>query len=113
MIPLLCTVRGCGEALANEGRALRCARGHAFDRARSGYANLLQPQDRRSARPGDRREAVLARRRLLERGAGDALFGALASLASALPAGARALDVGCGEGTHLGRLAERFPLEAS
>ncbi len=112
-IPLLCTVRGCAQPLVRESRGLRCANDHAFDFARSGYANLLQPQDRRSPRPGDRKEAVLARRRLLESGHGDALFDALCSAAAPLPASARVLDVGCGEGSHLGRLAERLPIDGS
>ena len=113
MISLRCTVRGCGLPLESEGRALRCARGHAFDRARSGYANLLQPQDRRSARPGDRKEAVLARRRLLDQGHAAPLSEALLSLARSFGPGARVLDVGCGEGAHLGRLAGRLRIEGA
>jgi hypothetical protein len=34
------------------------ARGHSFDIARSGYINLLQPQERRARRPGDATDAV-------------------------------------------------------
>jgi 23S rRNA (guanine745-N1)-methyltransferase len=113
VISLLCTVRGCGLPLDEEEGTLRCLRGHSFDRARSGYANLLQPQDRRSARPGDRKEAVLARRRLLEQGYAGAILESLAALVGSLPPGARVLDVGCGEGTHLGRLASRLEIEAS
>ena len=104
MIQLLCTVRGCTLPLAREERVLRCARNHSFDLAGSGYANLLPPQDRRSARPGDRNEAVLARRSLAERGYGAPLFERLLALSTGLPTGATVLDVGCGEGTHLGRL---------
>lgn len=44
-VALLCPVRGCGAPLARSGRALACLRGHGFDLARSGYTNLLQPQD--------------------------------------------------------------------
>ena len=44
----------------------------AFDVARSGYVNLLQPQDKRSKTPGDTPEAVAARRRFLDRGHADA-----------------------------------------
>ena len=50
---LLCPVRDCRMALPREERRLLCPRGHSFDVARSGYINLLQPQDRRSKRPGD------------------------------------------------------------
>src|SRR5947199_10671655 len=65
---LLCTVRECRAALVREERRAVCERGHSFDVARSGYLNLLQPQDRRSRHPGDSAEAVAARRRVIERG---------------------------------------------
>lgn len=113
MITLLCTVRGCALPLDEKGRTLRCSKGHSFDVARSGYANLLQPQDRRSSQPGDRKEAVLARRRLLESGYGSPLFDRLLSVAQDLHPAPSVLDVGCGEGTHLGRLASRLNIECS
>jgi 23S rRNA (guanine745-N1)-methyltransferase len=104
---LICPVRGCGEPLTRTPRTPRawaCRRGHAFDLARSGYVNLLQPQDRRSAQPGDPPEAVAARRRLLDAGYGEPLLAALrAEIAGlGLPADAAILDVGCGEGYYLG-----------
>jgi 23S rRNA (guanine745-N1)-methyltransferase len=111
---LRCTVRGCTEALTRDGEALRCARGHRFDRAREGYWNLAQPQDRRSTRAGDRDEATAARRRWLERGFADGLAAAIASRidARALPEGAVAVDLGCGEGTLTARLLAGRGLEA-
>lgn len=98
---LACTVRGCGAPLRVEGATLVCARSHAFDRAREGYWSLLQPQDRRSAEPGDRAEAAEARRRWLARGFADGLIATLARLVDTLglPPGACAVDAGCGEGT--------------
>jgi 23S rRNA (guanine745-N1)-methyltransferase len=63
-----CTVRGCGEPLKLDDRAATCPRGHHFDRAKAGYWNLLQPQDRRSLEAGDRKEVAAARRRLFEAG---------------------------------------------
>jgi 23S rRNA (guanine745-N1)-methyltransferase len=103
---LICPVRGCGEPLTRGERAWACPRRHAFDVARSGYVNLLQPQDRRSAQPGDPAEAVAARRRLLDAGYGEPLLAALREeiAALALPREAAVLDVGCGEGYYLGRL---------
>ena len=62
---LICPVRGCGLALTRDEKRAFCSRGHSFDVARSGYINLLQPQDRRSKEPGDTKEAVAARRRLM------------------------------------------------
>lgn len=107
MTPALrCTVRDCEGALSRVDRQLVCAKGHAFDRAREGYWNLLQPQDRKSKTPGDNDVVVLARRLWLERGFTDGLATLLSSrLDSAeLPEGAVAVDVGCGEGTLTARL---------
>ena len=107
MIPALrCTVRGCTGALVWEDAQLRCPLGHAFDRGREGYWNLLQPQDRRSLKPGDSDDAVLARRRWLARGFADGLALVLSSRieAAGLADGAVLVDVGCGEGTLTARL---------
>src|SRR5947207_12555266 len=101
MPQLLCTVRDCRAPLAREERRAVCARGHSFDIARSGYINLLQPQDRRSREPGDSAEAVAARRRLFERGITKPIDDAIASMVH----GETILDAGCGEGHILGILA--------
>lgn len=92
-------------------RSLVCPQGHSFDLARSGYCNLLQPQDRRSKNPGDSRTAVEARRRLLDAGYGAALLAALEEEVARRP-GAAVLDVGCGEGYYLGSLAAGIGIEA-
>jgi 23S rRNA (guanine745-N1)-methyltransferase len=94
---LLCTVRGCQEALVCDEKRCVCRNSHSFDIARSGYINLLQPQDRRSRNPGDSKEAVAARRRFLERGFAQPLIDAVAALVTDGPV----LDVGCGEGRQL------------
>jgi 23S rRNA (guanine745-N1)-methyltransferase len=101
-VRLACTVRGCALPLSHEGASvLRCARGHAFDRAREGYWNLLQPQDRRSREAGDSRSALEARRRWLARGLSDPLLPAAADLAQLerLAPHAVVADLGCGEGS--------------
>lgn len=112
-VSLLCPVRHCGNPLTREDRAFRCPRGHSFDVARSGYCNLLQPQDSRSKHPGDPKEAVLARRRFLEAGHGDFLRTALLETFDALSLLHRpaVLDVGCGEGFFLGNLAREREIE--
>ena len=95
MVTLLCTVRACRQPLLREERRYVCARKHSFDIARSGYVNLLQPQDKKSLTPGDTREAAMSRRRFLERFWSAAAMPPLSVRADAL------LDVGCGEGTYL------------
>jgi len=85
--------------LAREAGRVICPRGHSFDVARSGYINLLQPQQRRSRNPGDSAEAVAARRRFLDRGHAEPLLSAIRAM---LPPAESILDAGCGEGYYLG-----------
>lgn len=108
---LLCPVRDCRLLLERAGRRMVCAHGHSFDIARSGYLNLLQPQQRRSRQPGDTAEAVAARRRLHDRGVTRPLLEAIQEM---LDASARdaVLDAGCGEGFYLGSLALRTGFDA-
>jgi len=107
---LLCTVRNCHLPLAREDRRVVCARGHAFDIARRGYINLLQPQERRSRKPGDSAEAVAARRRFLDRGHAEPLLSAIRAM---LPDGQEILDAGCGEGYYLGSLGRGSGIDIS
>jgi len=108
---LLCPVRGCHKALARGERQLLCPQGHSFDVARSGYINLLQPQDRRSKQPGDTKAAVLARRRLHDRGVSEPLLHAGAEMMAASDSDI-VLDAGCGDGFYLGTLARQIGFDA-
>lgn len=101
---LLCTVRDCRRPLVREGKRLVCALGHSFDLARSGYVNLLQPQERRSRQPGDTKAAVIARRRLHDAGVTAPLLRAIAEQLH-LTVADIVLDAGCGDGFYLGSLA--------
>jgi len=114
--PLVCPVRACGRPLTRSpgGESLACAAGHAFDVARRGYINLLQPQDKRSRRPGDSRESILARRRIAEAGldppiAEEALR-AIGGLA--LDRRPDVLDVGCGDGAFLAEISASLSIAA-
>jgi 23S rRNA (guanine745-N1)-methyltransferase len=95
LVELLCTVRTCHQPLTRDGRSYVCANRHTFDLARSGYLNLLQPQDRKSKEAGDSAAAVQARRRFLDAGHAAPL-----------------LDVGCGEGHHLAAFRAAYEVEA-
>jgi 23S rRNA (guanine745-N1)-methyltransferase len=108
---LVCPVRDCRLPLVRNGSRLLCERGHSFDVARSGYINLLQPQDRRSNQPGDTVAAVRARRRLHDRGVTGPLLDAIAELLCPSPAEV-VLDAGCGDGFYLGSLAHRLGFSA-
>jgi 23S rRNA (guanine745-N1)-methyltransferase len=105
-VPVACTVRGCGQPLARERRRVVCPSGHAYDIARSGYLNLLQPQDRRSREAGDARDVVQARAAVIAAGVGRALFARVAEIGAAcLPADGVVVDLGSGTGDALGALA--------
>ncbi len=107
--PLLCTVRGCDEPLQRCDRSLVCPRGHSFDVARSGYINLLQPQDRRSRRPGDARRAIEARAGLFKAGVGQSLTNAVVQELRALSLQGTPpliVDLGSGSGDLLAHVAQ-------
>jgi len=104
MFQLRCTVRNCNSTLKPQDNELVCSSGHHFDRAKEGYWSLIQPQDRKSTKPGDTDTAVLARHRWLERGYADELIKFLApwttkALTCSKSHEPRILDLGCGEGS--------------
>ncbi len=104
---LLCPVRNCRLELVREDRRVFCSHGHSFDVARSGYINLLQPQERRSKQPGDTAAAVAARRGLHDQGVTEPLLRGVEDIL--VPKSSDiVLDAGCGEGFYLGSLARQF-----
>jgi 23S rRNA (guanine745-N1)-methyltransferase len=108
---LVCSVRGCHLPLLREERRMVCPRGHSFDIARSGYINLLQPQERRAKHPGDTADGVAARRRLHDRGVTEPLRLAIAE-AMAATSGDIVLDAGCGDGFYLGAIQRETHFDA-
>jgi 23S rRNA (guanine745-N1)-methyltransferase len=88
-----------------------CPRKHSFDIARSGYINLLQPQERRAKEPGDTAEAIAARRRLHDWGFTEQQRVAIAEAIAATPDDV-VLDAGCGDGFYLGALQRETGFEA-
>ena len=109
-LTLLCPVRNCRLPLERNDRTYVCASRHSFDVARSGYVNLLQPQDRKSKSPGDTAEAVAARRRFFEAGHVQPLVDAIVR-ALPLRADDALLDAGCGEGHHLDAFRHAYGIE--
>lgn len=97
----------CRESLnttaAGTGRALRCPRGHSFDVARQGYADLSAGRLRHA---GDTAAMVAARDTFLAAGHFDAISAALAAYA---PAEGLVVDVGAGTGRHLAAVLDRAP----
>ena len=108
---LLCSVRGCHLGLVRDVRRMVCPRKHSFDIARSGYINLLQPQERRAKQPGDTADAISARRRLHDRGFTERQRLAIAEAIAATPDD-KVLDAGCGDGFYLGTLQRETGFDA-
>ena len=92
----------CGQPLDVGQNPARCPAGHCYDRARSGYWNLLPPSGRRSKQPGDNREMIAARRQFLDSGRYLPLARMTAETAlEGLASPAAILDAGCGEGYYI------------
>jgi 23S rRNA (guanine745-N1)-methyltransferase len=104
--PLACTVRECGLFLERRGHTYVCARRHSYDIARTGYVNLLQPNDRRSLAAGDSADAIAARSRLLRDGVGRSILEVVAAEVTGL-GGDVAVDLGCGSGELLAAIHDR------
>lgn len=99
-----------GAPLMASAAALRCAHGHAYDRAREGYVNLLLPQHKASRDPGDSAVMVASRRRVLDSGVYDPIARRMFECVRAMSARiakddvVRIVDAGCGEGRTLDKL---------
>lgn len=91
----------CGKSLSKTESGLRCENGHCFDRAKSGYYNLLLPQKGKQKFHGDNPLMVNARREFLEKGYYAPLREALMeSVQRYGEAESLLLDCGCGEGYY-------------
>ncbi|GAA4869725.1 putative RNA methyltransferase [Saccharopolyspora cebuensis] len=97
----------CAAELTRADGGLRCARGHAFDIARQGYASLLSAGSRTGT--GDTAAMVAARTAFLDAGHYAPIADAVARLVAALDTGGTLLDVGAGTGHHLSRALAELP----
>lgn len=105
----------CGAGLTRTGSALHCARGHAFNVARQGYASLLPKKAHGEG--GDTAAMVQARADFLAAGhfadlADEVADTAAEAIAAAAAAGARAgcvVESGAGTGYYLARVLDALP----
>ncbi len=106
MPPFICPI--CGKPLKQEEKAYCCPGRHNFDRAKSGYVNLLPIKGKHSKMPGDNKLMVVARQNFLGEGYYLSLCRSLCeSVMAHLPKNGReitALDAGCGEGYYTSHL---------
>lgn len=103
---LLCPV--CGGALEADEKTYRCEKGHSFDRARSGYVNLMPPAPG-GKRHGDDKLMVKARTDFLNKGFYDPLSQAVADRVERFSGeNVHIVDAGCGEGKYTADVLARL-----
>ena len=87
----------CKKPLEKKGKSYLCPSAHCFDLAKQGYVNLLSVKEKSSLDPGDNKEMILSRRKVLDRGyyrvIGDKIKEIFKKIAPK-----KVLDLGCGEG---------------
>lgn len=98
----------CAEKLDISGKCYRCAGGHSFDMARSGYVNLLLSKHIGKTVHGDNKLMVQARRKFLDSGYYTPLAVSLCDTVEKYFHGGVLLDAGCGEGYYTSKVAERL-----
>ena len=108
---LICPV--CGRALCLFGNSFYCENKHCFDRAKSGYVNLLLANAKHSKIPGDNKLMVNARTSFLDQGYYTPLADALCSEIKYIVQknqwkNCDLLDAGCGEGYYTNQLYQRI-----
>ncbi len=104
MTKFICPI--CKEPLTGD-RSLRCSGNHCFDRAKSGYVNLLSGK---GGNHGDPKEMVLARKSFLDKGFYEPLRNNIADTVKAVTENnGTVLDCGCGECYYTDKIAELLP----
>ena len=100
----------CKRALTEQHRTLCCESGHSFDKARSGYVNLLRSQQSSAKRHGDDKRMLAARRDFLNGGFYKGLCDLLCRTVcnNTTPDGVL-LDAGCGEGYYTASVKQALP----
>lgn len=98
----------CANPLEQKDQRWLCTQQHSFDIARHGYVNLLLAQHKKSKAPGDTKEMVDARLRVLNshlyQPISDWLNQWIIDLVVENPNPLQIADIGCGEGYYTQRL---------
>lgn len=94
----------CGKPLEQQVKSYCCSNRHNFDRAKSGYVNLLPIKGKHSKVPGDNKLMVAARQEFLNEGYYLPLCKRLCEVVAAhlakIDGEITILDAGCGEGYY-------------
>ncbi|HNZ98391.1 putative RNA methyltransferase [Ruminococcus sp.] len=98
----------CGQKLDISGNSYICPKRHSFDRAKSGYVNLLLSKHMGKTVHGDNKLMVQARRNFLDKGYYKPLCDALRTAVTEYFSGGTIIDAGCGEGYYTGAIIEQF-----
>lgn len=112
MFSFCCPV--CGAVLQVNGNSLICDNNHCFDKAKSGYVNLLLSSKMNTKHPGDNKTMVEMRTAFLSKGyykkLKETISIQIVEIAKAMKLGKgksfTLLDVGCGEGYYTAAMAE-------
>jgi 23S rRNA (guanine745-N1)-methyltransferase len=99
----------CSSDMHFTGATARCTEGHAFDLSRKGTLHLLTSPHKTHYD----RTLFEARQRIIATGMYDPAIDAIAEVILEQGNITSLLDAGCGEGSHLRRLKERFPPDRS
>jgi len=107
---LICPVCTSTLALTESHKSLQCEHQHLFDLAKKGYANLLLSQNKKSKKPGDTSDMVLARTEFLDRGYYQGIAQTFENLALKHLSNTNIsyCDLACGEGYYTNRLHQKL-----
>ena len=107
MFEFICPV--CGEKLIRTDKSLVCGKNHCFDKAKSGYVNLLMSQKSHGRNHGDDKLMVSARRDFLNTGLYAPLCDEICGAADKYAEnGAAIFDAGCGECYYTAAVEKRL-----
>ncbi|MBR3667059.1 MAG: methyltransferase domain-containing protein [Ruminococcus sp.] len=106
MSVFICPV--CGQKLDISGNSYICPSRHSFDRAKSGYVNLLLSKHMGKTVHGDNKLMVQARRSFLGKGYYKPLCDALCTAVTDHFTGGTIIDAGCGEGYYTSAIIEQL-----